>query len=187
MDSTTLDEKILRGCKNNSELHQQTLYTSYYGYVLAISRAYSGDVEAAKEMTNDTFLKVFKHIKKYDSSKPFKTWLRRIAVNTAIDHYRKNRKAHYHSELCDDKIESPVFSTIIEDLSVDEIYKLIDKLPATLRIVFNLYEIEGYKHEEIAAFLGISGSSSRTYLMRAKNKLQSMVKESINYPDGKTL
>ena len=181
-----LEGKILDGCRKKSLKHQEKLYKAYYGYVMAIALSYISDQDLAREMTNDTFLKVFKSIHRYDSNYPFKTWLRKITVNTAIDYYRKYKKNTRHLEI---KEANPTFVTSgsIGELTVKEIYKMIDTLPQTLRMVFNLYEIEGYKHEEIASRLGISESSSRTYLTRAKEKLRSMIKVKFYVKDGKSI
>nr|WP_299386488.1 RNA polymerase sigma factor [Allomuricauda sp.] len=169
-----LEHELIEGCANDSEKHQKFFYQKYYGYVMAISLAYCKDPELASEVCDDSFLKFFSSISKYDRSQSIKSWLRRITINTAIDNYRKNKKYLYHMDM-DETLISPTSHSIIDQLEVGDIYQLISELPETLRMVFNLYEIEGYSHKEIAKLLGIGESSSRTYLTRAKLKLRELV------------
>jgi RNA polymerase sigma-70 factor (ECF subfamily) len=100
--------------------------------------------------------------------------LRRIAVNTAIDYYRKNQKFRLHEEA--EGIRVPVVEeNAIEQLGYQEIIALLQQLPADQQLIFTLYEVEGYSHKEIADKLSISESSSRVYLTRAKHKLRQLI------------
>jgi RNA polymerase sigma-70 factor (ECF subfamily) len=107
---------------------------------------------------------------------PFKNWLRRILINTAIDSYRKNVKHYYHLEVENEK-DLYVDSNVIEDLTIQDILKLLDQLPEMHRIVFNLYEIQGFNHQEISEKLAIGESTSRVFLTRAKKKLRVLIGE----------
>lgn len=169
-----LELELIMGCANNSERHQELFYKKYYGYVMAISMAYCGHFELASEVTDDSFMKFFGSISKYDKTQPLKAWLRRITINTAIDHYRRNRNHLYNMDITEPSIE-PMSQLVIDELEVEDIYRLISELPEPLRMVFNLYEIEGYSHKEIAQLMDIGESSSRTYLTRAKLKLRQLV------------
>ena len=179
-------EEVLAGCRERSLKHQEKLYKQYYGYVMAIGLSYAAEREEAKEITNDTFLKVFESIDRYDPYQPFKSWLRKIAVNTAIDHYRKSKRRNCHTEL-NDVTQPVVVCDSIHTLTVEEIYDLIKRLPNTLRMVFNLHEIEGYRHWEIAHVMNISESSSRTYLMRAKERLRALMEINFYRENGKSV
>ncbi len=172
-------EDIVAGCIKKSEKHQELLYKKYFGYVMSICQSYSTDRSIVMEIINDCFMKVFDSINRYDHHQPFKGWLRRIAINTAIDYYRKNQKHMNHLDIMETTSESPA-TAMVDQLTVDDIYKLINQLPNVLKMVFTLYEVEGYSHQEIARSLAISESSSRTYLMRAKNKLRELVKRHFN-------
>lgn len=128
----------------------------------------------ASEILNDSFLKVFKNIKKYDEQRDFMPWLQTIIVNTAIDYYRKNAK--YKPTLEIEEAENEVIEAgLVDDLEFNDIKKLLDELPEQYRLVFNLYEIEGYTHKEIGQKLQIDESTSRSYLTRAKKKLRKLV------------
>lgn len=172
--------EIITGCRDYHESSQERLYKKFYGYALSVALTYCPTREDAVEVVNDSFLKVFKHIKTYNPSEHFKPWFRKIVVNTAIDKARATKRFAYHSEF-DDRIQ--MSSVDVEaELNAKQIYKLLNELPDLLRFVFNMYEIEGYSHREIAEKLDIVESSSRTYLTRAKNRLRYLYRT--NFMDG---
>lgn len=146
------------------------MYKEYYGYVISIALRYVARRELAEEVVNDCFLKVFDHINDYDDMKPFKTWVRQITVNTCIDLLRKENRFISISET--QIAEHSFDETVTGILDFKSILKGLDCLPVLHRLVFNMYEIEGYSHFEISGKLGVQESSSRTYLARAKKKLQ---------------
>ena len=130
----------------------------------------------ASEILNDSFLKVLKNIKKYKDEFSFKPWFKKIIINTAIDYYRKN--ARFASMLEIEEAENEDFNIEqIDTLAYADLKKVLDKLPEMYRLVFNLYEIEGYTHNEIAGKLAINVSTSRSYLTRAKKKLRVLVEK----------
>lgn len=141
---------------------------------MGIGRSYVKSEDLAQEITQDTFLKFFDTVGKLNEEALLKPWLRRIAVNTAIDYYRKNRKFRFHEE-----VEGHSLLQVNEDaigqMSYEEILKLLHQLPEDQSLVFNLYEVEGYSHKEIAEKLAITESSSRVYLTRAKHKLRQLI------------
>ncbi|WP_220762832.1 RNA polymerase sigma factor [Flavobacterium sp. UMI-01] len=169
-----MEVALILGCINKNNNDQELLYRKYYGYVMSIGLSYSSNREIAQEIVDDTFIKVFDSIKTYNLDQPFKRWLRRITINTAIDHLRKNKKFKLHLDLYEYKNQLPSIEAI-DQLSLNDIYTLIADLPDMLRVVFNLYEIEGYSHKEIAAIVNIAESSSRTYLTRAKERLKDQI------------
>ncbi|WP_298369026.1 RNA polymerase sigma factor [uncultured Lutibacter sp.] len=176
IDRNIFLDNILAECKRGNVLHQEMLYKHFYGYALSICRLYTYSNDEAVSILNDSFLKVFSSIEKkgYNNSIPFKNWLRRVLINTAIDNYRKNSKHYYHSDV--DEAESVKADiNIIEDLTVEDILKLLDQLPEIHRIVFNMFEIQGYSHKEISEKLSIGESTSRVFLTRAKKKLRVLI------------
>ncbi len=169
-------EKVLNECEKGNVIYQETLYKDFYSYALSICRLYTYSDGDAVSILNDSFLKVFSSIKKkkYNKTIPFKNWLRRIAINTAIDSYRKNSK-HFHQIEIDEAVQIPGQDDIIDKLTANDIIDLLDQLPELHRIVFNLYEIQGYDHKEISKKLNISKSTSRVFLTRAKKKLRILI------------
>ncbi|HEY1024392.1 MAG TPA: RNA polymerase sigma factor [Sphingobacteriaceae bacterium] len=165
------ETELIQKCKEGDLKYQEKLYKHFYGYAMGIGMRYLSNRDDAMEVVNDSFIKLFNGIKSFNDHNAFKPWLRRIVVNTAIDRRRKDLK-HLNNIDLDNagQLQRPAY--IIETLTARDILKLLDHLPAMQRVIFNLYEIDGYTHEEIAKMLSIPSSSSRTYLSRAKEKLK---------------
>ena len=177
---------ILEGCKQNLRSSQKQLYQAYYNYGLTICLHYARTSEEAKEILNDGFIKVFQHIERFDhhQKQPFKTWLRRILINAAIDHFRRQKKHYYQADIEEVPVEQDIQdSNVVAKLSYDEIMELVQQLTPAYRLVFNLYVVEGYKHHEIAQKLGISVGASKSNLAKARKKLKSMVAKLYNQPN----
>ncbi|MFO7891738.1 MAG: RNA polymerase sigma factor [bacterium] len=166
-------EEIIKGCKRGKIESQQKLYMHYYGYAMSICLRYSKNKETAEEVLNDSFLKVFTKIKKYDIAYSFKSWLRKIIINTAIDHYRENSKSAGSIDINTQKLHNCT-NKAVENLELEDMLTLLRKLSDIHRMVFNLYEMEGYSHKEIAGLLGVAEGTSRSYLKRAKQKLRDL-------------
>jgi len=167
------EPELIQRCKNGGLKYQEMLYKHFYGYAMGIALRYSNGRDNAMEVTNDAFIKVFASINKYDPDKPFKAWLRRIVVNSAID--RQRREQRYKADDLTEAEHIGSLPHVIEQLNANDILKLMATLPQLHRTVFNLYEIDGYSHDEIAAMLDIATSSSRVYLTRAKEKLRELL------------
>lgn len=172
-------ESVIAACIDHNNQAQRTLIKLFVGYSKSICSRYSSNEQEVEEIINDGFLKVFTNLSKYDTSQPFKAWLRTIMVNTAIDYYRSNKK-HYLQIAVDDIEVTDFDDDIISKLSVEEIMGLVQKLSPTYRMVFMLYVVEGYKHREIAERLGIQEGTSKSNLQDARIKLQEMIR--IHYP-----
>jgi RNA polymerase sigma factor (sigma-70 family) len=168
------EEDIISQCKQGSLKGQELLYKQFYGYAMGISLRYCLNREDALEVVNDGFIKIFNTIKIYDNARPFKAWMRVIMVNTAIDRRRKDLKFQLNTEL-DNAIPLSNTPGAIDKLNADDIIGLMKHLPAVQLAIFNLYEIDGYSHDEIAGLLSIPASSSRVYLGRAKEKLRNLI------------
>lgn len=166
-------EFIIQGCIKKNEKFQELLFKKFFGYALSVALIYNHHRSDALEVVNDSFVKVFSKIGKYDTSKPFQGWLRKIVINTSIDKLRRNSKDHQFVEADKYPIEDET-PTILSHLEVQDIIEILNKLPHFHKTVFCLYEIEGYSHDEIAEQLGIPSSSSRVYLTRAKQQLREL-------------
>ena len=149
----------------------------FYAYGMSITLRYAESRNEAAEILNDAFMKVFSNIKKYNSDRPFKPWLRRIIINTAINQYHKTKKHRQIEEL--DLSENGVSKEeqIISGISYDEIIEMVQQLSPAYRTVFNLYVIEGFKHREIADMLDIAVGTSKSNLAKAKRNLQSILEK----------
>jgi RNA polymerase sigma factor (sigma-70 family) len=169
------EDEIIRQCKSGSLKYQEMLYKQFYSYAMGISLRYSLNRDDALEVVNDAFIKAFNSMGSYDITKPFKAWLRTIVVNTAIDRRRKDLKFQLNIEL-DSAIPYAGSMNTADNLQVQDILNLMKELPAIQLAIFNLYEIDGYNHDEIAVMLSIPASSSRVYLSRAKEKMRKLIK-----------
>ncbi len=151
---------------------------------MGISLSYSKDKMLADEITNDSFIKFFGSIKKFDDFQSVKAWLRRITVNTAIDYFRKQKKFKNQTDISE---ETSVFHEVnaLQDLAFQDILNLLNLLSEDHKMVFNLYEIEGYSHKEIGEKLGLTESSSRVYLARAKAQLRDFVSLHLKEYEGR--
>jgi RNA polymerase sigma factor (sigma-70 family) len=178
------DNELIDGCKRRSVKHEEFFFKKYYGYVMGISMSYVKTRDLAQEITHDSFLKFFDSVGKLDELVSIKPWLRKITVNTSIDYYRKNLKFQNH-EVADG--DTPVFDPEYapDRLAYEELLNLIHHLPTDYKLVFNLYEVEGYSHKEVAEKLGITESSSRVYLTRAKNKLRQLIQKHLKEYAGR--
>lgn len=134
----------------------------------------------AEEAVNESFVKAFKKIASFERhledtvlEKTFRSWLARIAVNTAIDMLRARKPTNFLEDTSDQELMAHTV-LMTDNLGVEDIMKLLQRLPDIQRAIFNLFEIEGYSHEEIGTLLEIPESTSRTYLTRAKQRLRKL-------------
>lgn len=172
---------LLEGCRKGDRLSQELLYRQFYGFAMGICLRYTRNRDEAREVLNDGFMKVFLKAELYDPARPFKSWLGRIMVNTALDAYRQQVKHYYHEDL--DGVaasELATRETATSQLSHEELIGLVQRLPPSYRMAFNLYAIDGYTHEEIAEKLNISVGTSKSNLSRAREHLRALLKE-MNY------
>jgi len=155
---------------------KEWFFRRYWGYLMAVSLRYVTDRELARELVNDSFVKIFKALEHFeypkectDPEKPMKTWIARITARTCLNELRKQKPDIAHDlDFYDHQM--PV-AQISDKLELADLLKLLDVLQPLHRAVFNLYEIEGYNHEEIGKLLNIPAGSSRTYLTRAKERM----------------
>src|SRR6266513_1223734 len=168
-------------CALNNRESQKKIYSSFYGYAMAVCDRYTNSQEDAVEILNDGFLKVFREIHHYQPSyadvvSSFKGWLRKIMVYTAIDHFRKNHKHQFTTDLDNGIIQvASRGEDALDRISYEEIIRSIQDLTPGYRTVFNLFIIEGFTHEEISEQLGISIGTSKSNLAKARRQLQKIL------------
>lgn len=179
----TLKSALEDSLAHQSERSQSFLYKRFYGYMMAVSLRYVKNEMEAEDVVNESFVKVFSKLSNFqvleDESaleKSFKGWIARITVNTSIDKLRAQKATLHIDDINEIDIQhTPV--SISTNLEVNDIMQLMNKLPDIQRMIFNLYEIEGYSHDEISKQLDIPDSTSRTYLTRAKARLRTLYQE----------
>lgn len=166
-------DQILEGCRRLNRSSQQRLYTLFYNYAMTIARRYMGDQENAEEVVNDAFFKVFTKLDYYSNELPFRFWLRRIVINTAIDRLRSALNVQPSAEL-QSWHDVASENGIVEDLTREQILGMMDHLPPAYRTVFNLFVVDGHTHEEIGEMLGINVGTSKSNLARARQHLKTL-------------
>jgi RNA polymerase sigma factor (sigma-70 family) len=167
-----LDE-IIQGCLRKKEKSQEMLYKRFFGYALRVALIHNRNRENALEIVNDSFVKAFNQIGRYDITLPFKSWLSKIVINTSIDKFRTNNR-NFNYELQETFLVPDDAPGIIAQLTAQDILRLLNRLPEIQRLVFSLNEIEGYSHDEISSLLRIPENTSRVYLARAKKRLREL-------------
>ena len=174
------DSDLIAGCLKGKELHQEVLYKRYFSFAISICIRYTKDRNEAMEIVNDSYMKVLENLGEYDSSKSFKAWYSKILVNTSIDNYRRNLK-HTNALSLENIIDTGEQEPVIDiELSVNDILKIFSQLPENYKVTFNLFEIEGYSHEEIGKLLGVTTSTSRSNLARAKKMVREIYMKEFN-------
>ncbi len=166
------DKEIIKGCRKGDKVAQESLYSAFSNRMMGLCRRYSQNREEAEDIFQEGFVKVFGGISKLSSSDKLEPWLKRVFVNTAITYYHKNKKHHNHLDSEElDLSQTQVFDAI-ERLSQQELLVFVNELPEGYRMVFNLYVMEGFKHNEIAKMLNISTGTSKSQLSKAKAMLK---------------
>jgi len=169
------EARIVEGCLQEERWAQKALYDKYYGKMMGVCMRYSNNYEDSRDIHNEGFIKVFRYLARYKIGTSLECWIRRIMINTAIDFYRK--AVRHRTEDIETVYHNPTKDAdVLSHISAQEIMKVIQKLPPSYRAVFNLYAIEGYSHKEIAKQLGISESTSRSNLVKARIKLKELLK-----------
>ncbi|NJL74403.1 MAG: RNA polymerase sigma factor [Saprospiraceae bacterium] len=172
-------QRIIKSCQKWERSSQNELYRRFYAYGMSICIRYVEQEDEAISILNDAFLKVFQNIKSFNLEQEFKPWLRRIIVNTAINHIRdyKKFKQEINMEAAKNEMTS---EDVLSLIAYKELLALVQSLSLAYRTVFNMYVIDGFKHEEIATQLGISVSTSKSNLARARVILKQLIIEKLN-------
>lgn len=165
------EHDYLEACVRQERWAQELLYKDYYGILMPLCQRYANNKEDALDIMHEGFIKVFKHISKYQMGTSLNAWIKRIMVNTAIDFYRK--KVRRRTENLDTAYSvKSADPNAINFLAAEEIIQHLHKLSPSYRSIFNLYVIEGFSHREIAEKMNISESTSRSNLVKARAKLR---------------
>lgn len=169
---------LIEQIKSSSEAAQFKLFRLYFPYVKSICNRYGSNDGESQEMVNDTFLKVFKNIDKYDSEYEFKPWIRKVCINCCLDYQKKYFEENKTVDL--DMVSftrQEEHEALPEYFNADECLNMLKQLSSQYRTVFNLYVFEEMKHHEIAQELNISVGTSKSNFNRAKARLIEIMKE----------
>lgn len=167
------EEELIRGCLREEAACQKELFNRYASRMLGVCNRYARNSDDAEDILQDAFIKVFDKIRQFKFEGSFEGWIRRIMVNTALKKYSLRR---YEKEVSGyeikDRDESGMEPSAYSHLTQKELMELINNLPDGYRLIFNLYVIEGYQHDEIAEMLHIQPGTSRSQLVKARTMLQ---------------
>jgi RNA polymerase sigma factor (sigma-70 family) len=167
------DKLLVEGCLLNDRLVQKELYAKYFKKMFQICLSYSGNREEAKDILQDAFVKVFTNIKNYDNRNSLEGWIRRIVTNTAIDYFRQKKRLVFIEDYKEIEEVDESESNVFEQIHNEVVLNFIKKLPEGARIVFTLFALEGFKHQDIALQLNITEGTSKSQYKRAKSLLKS--------------
>lgn len=168
---------------DNNRQAQKQIYDQFSAKMLGVCRNYISDIHHAEDIMLTGFMKVFTHLKKFEHKGSFEGWIRRIMIYECIDFLRVKKNSFNHQDVEDVILVENESVYEMEEFSADDIQNLIDQLPDGYKLVFNLYAIEGYRHQEIAELLKISEGTSKSQLSHARKLLQhriSVLKNTLN-------
>jgi RNA polymerase sigma factor (sigma-70 family) len=165
---------IVEGCKLGDRKMQEMLYYKYSPKMYSICLRYCGNAEDAQDLLQDGFMKVYANIEKFRGDGSFEGWVRRIFVNTSIEHFRRNLKISVIPEGQEYNIVDNDWNGF-DAMAEKDILSLIQELSPGYKQVFNMYVIEGYSHKEISELLEISEGTSKSQLARAKAILKNII------------
>ena len=170
------EDELIKGCSRGEASCEKELYDRYASRMLGVCHRFARNSADAEDILQDAFIKVFGKMQQFKSEGSFEGWIRRIVVNTAIKKYSLTR---YDKEISGYEISDhtqPVSDpTAFGYLSEKDLLALINDLPDGYRLIFNLYVIDGYQHDEIAQMLGIQPGTSRSQLVKARLMLQKQI------------
>jgi RNA polymerase sigma-70 factor (ECF subfamily) len=168
------EKDFIQACVARERWAQRKLYEDYYSPLMGLCMRYADHQEDALDILHDGYIKIFRHIGKYQPGTSLIAWMRRIMVNTAIDYYRKKTRRRTEDLDSAHNVQA-LDASVVSSMTTTEILKCIQELSPAYRSVFNLYVIEGYSHKEVADILNITESTSRSNLVKARIKLREML------------
>ena len=172
------EHDLIAACIRKERWAQKQLYEEYYSGMMGVCLRYSNNQDDALDILHEGFIKVFRHLSKYQPGTSLSAWIRRVMVNTAIDYYRKNIRRR--TEDLDTAYElKSMDADAISQCSEKEILEAVQQLTPAYRVVFNLYVIEGYSHKEIAELMEITESTSRSNLVKSRMKLREIINKKL--------
>jgi RNA polymerase sigma-70 factor (ECF subfamily) len=173
------ESDLIKGCIDGDPQMQRLLYDRFSSMMYVVCLRYSTNSEDADDIMQEGFIKVFRSLHKFRAEGSFEGWIRRIFINTSIEHYRKKIKFNNVSEVPENIIEDGELN-VLDTLAAKDIMNIINELSPGYKIVFNMHVIEGYSHKEIAEILGITEGTSKSQLARAKGVLKKILEAKVN-------
>lgn len=164
---------------------QKLLYDRFSSKMYGVCLRYTENNEDANDVMQEGFIKVYKSLSKFRAEGSFEGWIRRIFINTSIEHYRKKVKLYKVTEVQENTIEDPEVD-VLDSLATKDILNIVNELSPGYKQVFNMHVVEGYSHKEIADLLGITEGTSKSQLARAKAVLKKIIETGSNNNKSQT-
>jgi RNA polymerase sigma factor (sigma-70 family) len=171
------EQELVQACLQNDRIAQRKLYQAYAGKMMVVCMRYAKDRSEAEDVLQEAFVRVFQKLDTFKFESPLLMWIRKIVVNTALNHLRVQKAWQNLEDLNGYSHGLGHETTALDGLQLQDLLTMVQSLPNGCRTVFNLYAIEGYQHDEIAELLGISAGTSKSQYSRARVLLQDMVKK----------
>ena len=168
-------EHIIAGCARNERHAQEKLYKMFHSRMMSVAVRYTNDRSQAEDIVNMGFLKCFQKIEKFTFQGSFEGWLRKIVLRTALDALRSNEK--YNDKTVFVEKEEFIERDHGERMYYDQLLQVVNTLPKTTKIVFNLSVMEGLQHKEIAEILGMSEGTSKWHLSEGRRILKEKIEK----------
>lgn len=170
------EDELILGCCKGDRTMQYALYERFSKTMFAICMRYSKGRQEAEDILQESFIKVFDHIKKFRKDASLESWIKKIVINTALNSQRN--KLYLYPMVDVDHLKSEMeYEVVLGNYHYEDLLKMINDLPDGCRVIFNLYAIEGYQHNEVAKMLGISEGTSKSQYARAKNLMKKKLEE----------
>ncbi|GAB3572840.1 sigma-70 family RNA polymerase sigma factor [Spirosoma luteolum] len=164
--------ELVEGCRRQDRIVQRQLYERFAGKLFVVCKRYVRDPDEAEDVLQDAFVKIYRHIDSFRFECPLEAWLKRVVINTALKHLRKQKPWEHNSDIDDVAPTLAQADTSLPTLNYKYLLELVQELPLGCRTVFNLYAIEGFNHPEIAEMLSIAEGTSKSQYARARTLLQ---------------
>lgn len=169
------DATLIKECLSGNVRAQKALFDKFAPKMMGVCLRYCKTKEQAEDVLQEGFIKVFFKLEDFKLQGSFEGWIRRIMVNTSLDILRKDMKISHEVQLEEALSRTDLNDTILSAMSAAELVSLIQSMPDGYRIVFNMFAIEGYSHQEIAENLGVTESTSKSQYLRARAYLRERI------------
>ncbi len=176
---TKEEEIVLIGCKKGKQQAQHQFYEMFKKLVFSVAMRYANDVPEAEDIMQDTFVNLYRDLYQYKPVSALGAWVRRVTVTTALMHLRKKRMLFADTEIHSLEQILQNDDDVLATIGAKEIMKMVQQLPDGYRVVFNLYVVEGFSHQEIADQLDITVSTTKSQLSRAKKMLRTVLEKAL--------
>ena len=169
------EKELIKACKKGKREAQELLYRRYSAKLFGVCLRYASSYQEAEDFLQEGFIRIYKKMYKYQPTGSFAGWLHRLMINVALEHIRRNKKRKNQTTLDQAFHVAEESADIFSSFGTKDIMRMVQQLPAGYRAVFNLYVVEGYSHKEISELLGMSESTSKSQLSRAKATLRKLL------------